>query len=647
MAIRYAIANGNWSSTASWDGFTLPTAADDIYADGKIISINQNIIVNSLTTRPRSGGLPGGQFVVNNISGLFITASEIVSGITDCLRVNLLSSQVINIKADINNATYSTYGAFISGGVTNLTGTVSCGSKSSGTGNHYAMYSQSGVLNMNGNIYGGTPSSSTNAIGLYLNNHRINLIGDMIGGNGSNCFGLYALNNSAIYATGSVRGGEGSSSFGLYSIGNNNILRTIGNFYGGSGINAFAANYITSGDVEIIGDILAGTGPSSGGISVGSGVYVGRLTVTGSIYAGTNTNCYGSQIFNINGGATIAGNIFAGNNNSSNGTIGLWISGAMNTTINGNVYASASIGLRSQHSGGTTTLNGRAISSLNYGLYHNALGNMIINGTQSNNGGGGSIPIYKEFGSGNMTINGNIIGVTSSNLPSLCIYDNSQTTLTINGNVTNGDFGASNGAGLVYLFRASTLNINGNVSGGTVPNALAVFSNTSFSTMRINVIGDVIGGANPNNCMGISLGTGVGSQILTVTGSVIASSQSVAISSPNVAHLTTIHGNIVNNSNVMAFFGVRLNIGTTQSTTWTLQTSSGSRAISTSNASNGVPAVSNVRSGVVYGSGNEFTGTLAVPTASMVSFGVPVDNTTGTAVLNVSDVGALLAGYVV
>lgn len=647
MAIRFAIANGNWSSTASWNGFTLPQFDDDVYADGRTIVVNQNVLVNSLNTTPRVGGTSGGQFQVNNTSGLFITASQIVSGVRDCLLVNLLSGQTINISANVNNATYSTYGLFISGGVTNFTGTVSCGSKSSGTGNHYAMYSQNGVLNMNGNIYGGTPSSSTNAIGLYVNNHIVNLVGDMIGGNGSNCFGLYAINNSAIFATGSVRGGAGSSAFGLYSIGNNNTLRVVGNLFGGPGVSAYAANFITSGNVEIIGDIYGGTGPSSGGLSVGSSPYVGRLSITGSIYAGNNTNCYGVTIFNINGGATITGNIFAGNNNSSNGTIGLWITGAMNTTINGNVFGSASIGLRAQHSAGNTTLNGRAISSLNYGLYHNALGNMIINGTQSNNGGGVAVPIYKEFGSGDMIINGNIIGVTNSNSPSYCIYDNSQTTLTINGNVTNGDFGASNGAGLVYLFRSSTLNINGNVSGGTVPNALAVFSNTSFSTMRINVLGNVIGGANPNNCMGISLGTGVGSQILTVTGSVIASSQSVAISSPNVAHLTTIHGNIVNNSNVMAFFGVRLNIGTTQSTTWTLQTSSGSRAISTSNASNGVPAVSNVRSGVVYGSGNEFTGTLAVPTASMVSFGVPVDNTTGTAVLNVSDVGALLAAYVV
>jgi hypothetical protein len=45
-----------------------------------------------------------------------------------------------------------------------------------------------------------------------------------------------------------------------------------------------------------------------------------------------------------------------------------------------------------------------------------------------------------------------------------------------------------------------------------------------------------------------------------------------------------------------------------------------------------MPAASNVRSGVSYASG-ALTGTCAVPAAGSVALGVPVDNTTGTAVL--------------
>jgi hypothetical protein len=50
------------------------------------------------------------------------------------------------------------------------------------------------------------------------------------------------------------------------------------------------------------------------------------------------------------------------------------------------------------------------------------------------------------------------------------------------------------------------------------------------------------------------------------------------------------------------------------------------------NGSFGNPIAANVRTGVSYGGGS-LTGTCAVPAAASVGFGVPVDNTTGTAVL--------------
>ena len=50
-----------------------------------------------------------------------------------------------------------------------------------------------------------------------------------------------------------------------------------------------------------------------------------------------------------------------------------------------------------------------------------------------------------------------------------------------------------------------------------------------------------------------------------------------------------------------------------------------------------MPAVTDVRTGVSYASGT-LTGTCAVPAAASVGFGVTVDDTTGTAVVSVSDV---------
>lgn len=643
MAIRYAITNGNWSSTASWDGFTLPTSVDDVYADGRTITINQSIQVNSLTTRQRVGGTAGGSFVVNNTDGLFITASEIVSGSTNCLTVNLLSNQTINIFANVNNATFSTYGAFITGGVTNLTGTVSCGAKSTGSAVHYGMFSQNGILNMTGNVIGGTPSNASNAYGLYLSNHTLNLVGNMLGGNGTSCIGVYGLNNSSIYATGSFIGGPNSNSYALYNGQTNKTIRLNGNIFGGSGSTSYGVMLQGGGIVEVNGDVFGGSGINCIGLYVGSTTFVGSLSFTGSIYGGSNNGAYGVYLQTITSTSSINGNIFGGSFFAGNGSSGLWTAGPMNLIINGTVSSGASTGIRA-NSQGTMTINGKILSGLNYGLYHTSTTQVTINGTQSNSSSTVYVPIYKENGSGNMIINGDILGSTSSSFPSICVVDNSTTNLTINGNIINGNFG--NASGLVGLYRTSTLNVNGNVSAGTVANSPAIYTSTSLNTLRINIIGNVTGGSSITNAPAISL-NGAGAQLITVTGSVIAGSQFPAILAPQFTHKTTVHGNLVNTSDIMAFYGLKLNLGETQSTVWTIQTASASRSISTSNASNGVPSISNVRSGVVYGSGNEFTGTLAVPTASQVSVGVPVDNTVGTAILHVADVGALLAAYVV
>ena len=62
------------------------------------------------------------------------------------------------------------------------------------------------------------------------------------------------------------------------------------------------------------------------------------------------------------------------------------------------------------------------------------------------------------------------------------------------------------------------------------------------------------------------------------------------------------------------------------------------------NPSTGFPATTDVRDGVSYASGG-LTGTLKVPPSSSVAVGVPVDNTTGTAMISISDMGTLLTSF--
>lgn len=66
------------------------------------------------------------------------------------------------------------------------------------------------------------------------------------------------------------------------------------------------------------------------------------------------------------------------------------------------------------------------------------------------------------------------------------------------------------------------------------------------------------------------------------------------------------------------------------------------RSLYTADSVGGNPAVSNVRSGTVYGPAGELTGTCAVPGASSVLSGVPVDNTTGTVTITAADIRAAI-----
>jgi hypothetical protein len=64
MAVRYAVATGNWSNTATWNGGTLPTSADDVYSNGFTVTIDQNVTVLSLRNTSGTGITAAGGFIV-------------------------------------------------------------------------------------------------------------------------------------------------------------------------------------------------------------------------------------------------------------------------------------------------------------------------------------------------------------------------------------------------------------------------------------------------------------------------------------------------------------------------------------------------------------------------------------------------------
>jgi len=83
MADRWAVANGNWSNTATWNGGTLPGAGDDVFADNRAVTIDQDVTVLSLRTTQRSGGTAGGSFTTDTDTR--IINADSYAGTTSCL----------------------------------------------------------------------------------------------------------------------------------------------------------------------------------------------------------------------------------------------------------------------------------------------------------------------------------------------------------------------------------------------------------------------------------------------------------------------------------------------------------------------------------------------------------------------------------
>jgi hypothetical protein len=151
MAIRYAVATGNWSNTATWNGGTLPTSADDVFTNNFVVTINQNVTVLSLNTTAATGVTNGGTFLVT--SGTFaIVADTIQAGSSNCIQVNNPNAAILTITA--NN---------INGAITPF------------AGRGILFNSTAGYLIINGNINAnlGIGAEITNNTGFILNGNVI------------------------------------------------------------------------------------------------------------------------------------------------------------------------------------------------------------------------------------------------------------------------------------------------------------------------------------------------------------------------------------------------------------------------------------------------------------------------------------------
>jgi len=158
MALRYAVATGNWSNTATWDGGTLPTAADDVFSNSFTVTIDGTFTVLSIRNTLNAAApviAAGGQFRFANGGNLTCTATQaiVVGSTTPTLEMTLASG---------NTATFN-------GSVLTLAGTT----------NYIAIrHSSSGTLNCNGN-YNIDGITATRNIIAVTSTGILNVVGDL------------------------------------------------------------------------------------------------------------------------------------------------------------------------------------------------------------------------------------------------------------------------------------------------------------------------------------------------------------------------------------------------------------------------------------------------------------------------------------
>jgi hypothetical protein len=194
------------------------------------------------------------------------------------------------------------------------------------------------------------------------------------------------------------------------------------------------------------------------------------------------------------------------------------------------------------------------------------------------------------------------------------------------------------GSSALAFNNASTGTVNVSASctftGGSA-SAVFAFNNASTGTVNVSASCTFTGGSASAAFAFNNASTGT---VIVTQSTFTASAFSNAVSATNTGADVRLSGDFLDHwSGWKAVSGVKWRLGTSPTlgqhrfalagTTDSYFTMYGA-----DNGSFGNPIAANVRSGVSYGGGN-LTGTCAVPAAGSVALGVPVDATTGTAVL--------------
>jgi len=309
MAVRYAVATGNWSNTATWNGGTLPTSADDVYANGFTVTINGTFTV--LSIRNTSNASPviaaGGQFIYANGGNLTCTAAQAiyVGSTTPTLEMTLASPNTATFNGSVLTMTATTsYIAIRLSG----SGTLNCNGNYSidGTGARSILsVTSTGTLNIVGDISSTYIGSLGSVNTIFMSTVGVINITGNITASISTALASAPINVSA--GTLNITGNTTANTTSAVYLNGAVTYTQIGNV-NGSIVQPAIFNVTAAATISVTGIITAGTG---------SPAIYSSFALTSGYSSGTYVKVSGNVINSTNNMAVVAPRVTIDTNTSS------------------------------------------------------------------------------------------------------------------------------------------------------------------------------------------------------------------------------------------------------------------------------------------------------------------------------------------
>lgn len=265
MAIRYAVASGNWSNTATWDGGTLPAAGDDVRSNGFTVTVDG--MYTALTVSNRAETSPtvsaGGTFLLND--GSSVTATDPTNGfplsgtsghatfthnLTNGQSATLTGTHVHVAPANIGARLCNVTGAgtlvfvgdstsmdsgtggnsiFVTGASAIVSVTGNCSSTGGGSAGFVNIQAANVTVNWTGNITASGTAHTATAIGggIAVGNVSgaiVNVTGALTGNARAPAIGTNASTNMTITVIGQMNAGSAYPAVSIINYTNNRLI---------------------------------------------------------------------------------------------------------------------------------------------------------------------------------------------------------------------------------------------------------------------------------------------------------------------------------------------------------------------------------------------------------------------------------------